>query len=59
MVDFAPLFRKETSFVTSVIFSACKAPSEKGSMLKRKNLLPKFFLFRTDLFSEGRQNNCN
>ena len=34
------------------------SPSEKGSTLKGKNLLPrsKFFPFRVDLFSEGRQN---
>ena len=32
-------------------------PSEKGSTVKGKNLGSKFFLFRADSFSEGRQNN--
>ena len=42
-----------------VCFPAYQSPSEKGSALKEKNLLPggsKFFSFRVESLSEGRQN---
>ena len=42
--------------MTSVCFSVHQSPSEKGSTLKGKDLLP-FFPFIVDPFSEGRQNN--
>ena len=40
MVDFLPVFTREKTFVTSSLPSAHQAPSEKGSTLKGKNLLP-------------------
>ena len=45
--------------VNPVCSPAQESLSEKGSALKGKNLLPtrsKFFPFRVDPFSEGRQN---
>ena len=45
-----------------VCFPAHQIPSEQGSTLKGKNLLPMgaiLFLFRVDLFSKGGQNNSN
>ena len=48
---------RETSFVTSCLFSAHQASSEKESTPKEKNLIPigaNSFLMR--LFPEGRQN---
>ena len=44
--------------MTSSLFPVNQVPSEKGSILKGKNLLPvgsKFFPFRKDTFTEGSQ----
>ena len=49
----------EVTFSHGAAFQGCNpvtivlSPSETGSTLKGKNLLPKFFPFRIDLFSEG------
>ena len=57
LVHFLPCFTRETTLVTSCFaFLHTKSPSEKGSTLKGKNLLPKganSFHFRVDPFSEG------
>ena len=44
--------------IFSVCFPSYKSPSQKGSILKRKNLLPmgaNSFLFRIDPFPEGKK----
>ena len=46
--------------ILPVCFPALQVPSEKGSTLKRKNLLPKranSFLLEKSLFQEGGQTN--
>ena len=58
MIDFLLFCTRETTSVTCYLLSCAPSPSEKGSTLKGKNLLPfgsKFFPFRVDPFSEGRQ----
>ena len=40
LIDFLAVPPRGTIFATSVCFTACQLPSEKGSTLKGKNLLP-------------------
>ena len=45
-------FTRETTFMTSSLLSAHRAPSEKGSVLQEKNC-SNFFPVRVDPFQKG------
>ena len=56
LIDFLPFFTRETTFVTSWLFSCTTSPFWKWVYSKRKEFAPigsKFFPFRVDLYSEG------
>ena len=51
MVNFPSFVPRETTFMASCLLTAGQAPSEMGSTLKEKNMLP----FRNKSLSEGMQ----
>ena len=67
IIDFLPFFARETTFVTSCLFSCAPNPLWKRVCSKRKEYVPllahvekglllkEIFPFRVDLFSEGKQ----
>ena len=55
LIELIP-FQKGIKTILTVVSTCCQATSAKGSTLQGKNLLPKFFPYRVDPFSEGDTN---